>query len=69
MAKSRNLERQQWATSFRTAWRVLGKRYGELTLTPELMRVAVELRNRDHDPLRTAAGLYWGTRDAEQGEL
>lgn len=66
MAQTRQAQRAQWAAAFGTAWRVLGKRHGEVKLTPDLMRAAVQLRDRDHDPMRTAAGLYWGTRDAER---
>lgn len=65
MAINRQQQRNQWATAFLTSWRVLCKRHGRVELSPQLMSAATQLRDRDHDPMRTAAGLYWGTRDGE----
>lgn len=58
--------RAAWRKHFHASWRALCAANGNVELTPQLVAVAREQKAKGAGPEATAAGLYWGTRHAEQ---
>lgn len=61
------MERRQWNTAFAARWRYL-QQQGKLQLSSPLARAARDFRDQGQQPVTTADGLYWGTRDAQRAQ-